>query len=136
MQTVSVDEAIRRGTRIVNWPVKLLLCLPAVVLLVGRKLLHIASEGQVLSFAVILLPVCFGSAWLWWSINVPKSRLWAYEQFADIPELKRRAVAAGLIWPDGSFFSRTEIKSETQAQRERELELAKSGSPDNRWRGP
>jgi len=65
---------------------------------------------------------CFVAAWLWWSVQVPKWRLWAYERVDDIPELKRRAIEAQLIWPDGSIFSRTEIKSVAHAARERELE--------------
>ena len=62
-------------------------------------------------------------AWVWWSLAVPKWRLWAYERVADIAELKARAVTAGLTWPDGNIFTRTEIKSRAHAQRERELEL-------------
>jgi hypothetical protein len=48
--------------------------------------------------------------------------LWAYERVIDIVELKRSAVQAGLTWPDGSIFARTEIKSRAHRQREREFE--------------
>jgi len=71
---------------------------------------------------IVLFCGCFVAAWLWWSVQVPKWRLWAYERVDDIPELKRRAIEAQLIWPDGSIFSRTEIKSVAHAARERELE--------------
>ena len=139
MPTVSVDDAIRRGNRLVNWPVRLLGVTPAIIFVLGRKLLHIASSNQRFNVAIVVLfCVCFVSAWLWWSTNVPKWRLWAYERVDDIPELKRRAIQARLIWPDGSIFSRTEIRSAQHAARERELELVASsiGSPDNRWRVP
>lgn len=64
----------------------------------------------------------FVIAWLWWSVMVPRWRLWAYERVDDIAELKRAAVAVGLIWPDGWILERTEIKSKAHAARERELE--------------
>jgi hypothetical protein len=36
----------------------------------------------------------------------------------------------GLTWPDGSFFARTEFKSQAQAVRERALSEAKRGRTD------
>jgi ABC-type transport system involved in Fe-S cluster assembly fused permease/ATPase subunit len=129
VQHVTLDEAISRGTRVVNVPVWLLLATPVVVLVIARKYFHMGMENGRFALALfVLVVVCFVSAWLWWSIAIPRWRLWAYERVEDIPELKRRAVAAMLIWPDGSIFSRTEIKSAAHAQRERELELGKAGS--------
>ena len=134
---VTVDEAISRGTRVVNVPVWLLLATPVAALIIARECFHVGMENEPFALAFFILFVaCFVSAWLWWSIAVPRWRLWAYERVEDIQELKRRAAAAMLIWPDGSIFSRTEIKSAAHAQRERELEHANSGSPNNRWRGP
>jgi hypothetical protein len=43
----------------------------------------------------------------------------------DIPKLKEQAVAVGLTWPDGHVFENTEIKTEEQRRRERELDPAK-----------
>jgi hypothetical protein len=91
MTSITIDQTIARGTRLVNVPVFVILFAPGII-------------------------------WLWWSVQVPKWRLWAYERVDDIGELKRRAIEARLIWPDGSVFSRTEIKSAAQAARERELE--------------
>ena len=133
MANVSIDDAIRRGNRLVNWPVRLLLAFPALVVVIGRYALRIRSDNERFNIALmILFGVCFVSAWLWWSINIPKWRLWAYERVDDIPQLKRRAILANLTWADGSIFSRTEIKSHEHAARERELESSslKSGSPN------
>ena len=123
MTTVTIDAAISRGTRIVNIPVLMFLVAPAVVFVGGRHSVAILiGEKAFILMVGVLFVLCFACAWLWWSIHVPKWRLWAYERVDNIPELKRRAVAAGLIWPDGSIFSRTEIKSAAHAARERELE--------------
>jgi hypothetical protein len=123
MPKVTIDQAISRGTRVVNGPVWLILAVPAVVLVVCRYYLHVDTNSRRFGIPfLILFTACFTAAWLWWSFAVPKWRLWAYERVDNIPELKRRAVAAMLIWPDGSIFSRTEIKSAEHAQRERRLE--------------
>ena len=124
MTSLSIDEAIARGQRDVNWPVWGLLSIPAIIVVAGRHIPeHVLASNSVSAIGVVAFPVCFISAWLWWSVSIPKWRLWAYERVDDIAELKRRAVEARLIWPDGSIFSRTEIKSQAHAARERQIEL-------------
>jgi hypothetical protein len=71
-------------------------------------------------------------AWLTWSFLVVRWRIWAYERVDDLDELKMRAVAAGLIWSDGHFFERTEIRSQDQRKRIRELEQAWAARSGNR----
>jgi hypothetical protein len=112
-ESVSIDQAIRKGLLVVNAPVMLLLFGPvtAAHYLVGK--IPIVIAAAVIGFVL---------AWLWWSVSVPKWRLWAYERVADIPQLKQRAVEAGLTWRDGTLFSRTEIKSTDMIARERALD--------------
>jgi hypothetical protein len=81
----------------------------------------------------LILPLFAGGfvlAWSWWSLMIPKWRLWAYERVTDIPRLKTMAVNVGLTWPDGSLFSRTEIKSREHALRERQLDPEPSDEED------
>ena len=123
METLTVDQAIARGARLVTWPTRGILALPAVILLIGRHYFEGASSQELFYRAIVVLFVlCFVCAWLWWSVQVPKWRLWAYQRVNDIAELKRRAIAEQLTWPDGSIFARTEIKSTAHAALERELE--------------
>lgn len=65
----------------------------------------------------------FVLAWLWWSISVPKWRLWTLQRVENISQLYMKAVQAGLMWPRGHFFEKTEIRSNTHAIQEQELEL-------------
>ncbi|ESQ76077.1 hypothetical protein ABAC402_06420 [Asticcacaulis sp. AC402] len=51
------------------------------------------------------------SGWIWWSLAVPKWKLWAYSRVENIKQLKREAVSEGLIWPDGHILEKTEICS-------------------------
>jgi hypothetical protein len=52
------------------------------------------------------------TAWLWWSVVVPRWRLWAIARVSDVPraELYRRAVATGLLWRGGHLLERTELR--------------------------
>lgn len=54
--------------------------------------------------------------WVIWSWQIVKWRLWAYRRVDDLDALKLSAVGAGLIWPDGHFFERTEFRSEAEAK--------------------
>lgn len=114
------SKAIRLGLLWVNGPVLLLLFGPALVFsrLASRGI--IAHSHLWLGAPVFLAG--FIMAWLWWSLSVPRWRLWAYERVGDIAALKAEAVRVGLTWPDDSPFTRTEIKSQQQRQRERDYE--------------
>lgn len=123
MDTVTIDQAISRGIRVVNVPVWGLMAMPAALLIFGRRPLAVLVGPELVdAVLVIACGFCFVGAWFWWSIQIPKWRLWAYERVTDIPELKRRAIEAQLTWPDGSIFARTEIKSASHKAREQELE--------------
>src|SRR5918999_5774703 len=106
---MSVAKVIWVGLLVVNGPVLLLLCGPL------AAFAYAVDHGVIpRSLNWVGLPVFVGgfvAAWLWWSLSVPKWRLWAYERVADIPKLKEWAVDVGLTWPDGHIFTRTEIKS-------------------------
>lgn len=116
MASISAKAAIARGQLLVNGPVMLLLVGPgtAALLLGGRT-----AGAPLVGFAFV---GGFVLAWLWWSLAVPRWRVWAYERVEDVAELKRQAVVGGLLWPDGSFFERTEIRTSAQKRRIAELE--------------
>ncbi|WP_018413262.1 hypothetical protein [Methyloversatilis thermotolerans] len=122
---ISVSRAIWLGTLWVNLPVLALLCAPLWLFgqLFDRGLLPDHSKWMVLP----VFAASFVLAWLWWAVMVPRWRLWAYRRVRDIAALKARAVSAGLTWPDGHFFSRSEIKSRRHAELERELEIDATG---------
>ena len=113
-------RAIAIGLAVVNGPVLVFLVGP---LLAFAYLRHVALIALALNWVGLPVFLCgFVFAWLWWSVSVPKWRLWAYSRVGDIARLKAQAVAVGLTWPDGHPFGRTEIKSPTHASQERELE--------------
>jgi hypothetical protein len=126
MPTIAPSRAILVGLLIVNGPVLLLLFAPTLTILM------IARQPPGLHL-LLSLGVGFIAAWTWWSFSVPRWRIWAYERVTDIVKLKSLAVAAGLTWPEGSIFERTEFKS---AQlRVREAQLLSSHDAENVPRG-
>ena len=124
---MSVFKAIMIGLAVVNGPVLLLLLAPFAIFieLVKRGFVPRAYGWA----APIILLAGFIVAWLWWSVSMPKWRLWALERVSDVASLKRRAVSVGLTWPDGHPLARTEIKSRAHAQRENELDPAARNDP-------
>jgi len=103
-------------------------------LLVLRFSPHTAPFGTVGAIIVVVVWVLlpFVGAWTWWSVNVPRWRIWALKRTTDWPSLQVEAISVGLIWDEtsllGQICSRTEIWPPSRRQRETEL-LARHGLP-------
>ena len=111
-ETITVDAAIKRGQFIINAPVFAILFVPAIICYYLSKK-HFFPEWSI----GVAMGTDFILAWLYWSIMITKWRLWAFENVNNITELKIRAINEKLIWPDGSIFEKTEIR--TRADKER-----------------
>jgi hypothetical protein len=119
---MTAGRAILAGPLAVNAPVFLLMLGPLwlFVQFVEREAISRADSWM----GVVVLAVGVAAAWLWWSLSVPRWRVWSYERVPDIAVLKKRAIEVGLTWPDSHFFARTEINSTALARRERDLETS------------
>ena len=84
---------------------------------------RLSGEGS-LALALGSLLFMLPAGWFGWSTQVPRWRIWAYRRVDDIDALKAAAVSAGLIWPEGHFFERTELRSRDQVEEIRRLETA------------
>lgn len=105
-ETVTVDQAISKGHRMVNYPAFIIIF----AILGVCSYLGIQKILPFWIFPVGLL-LAYGSAWLSWSIIITKWRLWAFENVRNVNELKNRAIQEKLIGADNSFFEKTEIRS-------------------------
>lgn len=128
MKQQSNSYIISVGTLWVNMPVFAIMfggwSVPLVIV-------HFLQNGAYLSpflamFLVVLwIVVPFSLAWLWWSLNIPRWRIWALQRTNDWSALEESAIAAGLIWSEnsvlGRLFSRTEIWSGQNRQLEAKL---------------
>jgi len=116
MKNISVNKAIARGHQIVNYPLIIWM---------------IAGFGLTIYLMTVLenawiFPVgfvaTFAAAWLWWSVMITQWRIWAFTNVRNVHELKRKAVNQKLIWHDGSWFEKTEIRTRKQRMKLEELE--------------
>lgn len=105
-ETVTVDEAIAKGHRMVNYPI--------FIIFFGTIGISLYLGIQKILPAWIFFAgfgIGFASAWLWWSVMITKWRLWAFDKVRNVHELKKRAVQEKLIWADSRIFEKTEIRN-------------------------
>jgi hypothetical protein len=109
-ETVTPAAALRRAFWSVKVPSMVLMLAPWIAFIAAAQLGYVPSVGP--AGFKWFLPTFLGgflAGWLVWSVQVPRWRLWAYQRVHDIEELKHRAVANQIIWPEGHFFEKTEI---------------------------
>lgn len=108
MEELTVQKAIKRGKLVLNFPVVVFvffgLCLTFYSILIIQNL-WILPIGLIIS---LVLPC------LWWGLIVTKWRIWAFGNCRNVHELKRQAIKNKLIWPDGSRYEKTEIRTRYQ----------------------
>jgi hypothetical protein len=107
---MTIKRAVQVGTLAINVPVFIII-ISTPFLLALTKWPWLALPG----FFIIGFPL----AWLYWSVAVPKWKMWAYPRVDNVAELKKSAIRASLIWPDGSVFNKTEIKTKKWREREK-----------------
>ena len=127
MTKISVRKAISIGTVWINLPVLPIMFAPVTLfVLFSGEALNKKASGSDLLLLLGMFVLGFGLSWACWSFMVPRWRLWAWARVDDAQDLRRRAVRAGLIWPEGHVFEKTEIRTATTKLRLRELESRRS----------
>lgn len=116
MENTKVNDAIWKGHKLVNFPIY-------VIMIIGFGLtLFISISYEIgYSFPIGFL-LTFTSMWLWWSFTITQWRIWAFSNVRNIDELKRQAINQKLIWPDGSWFEKTEIRTKIQREELKNLQ--------------
>ena len=101
-----------------NGPVTLLIAGGLVAVMVVGELSDLPGW---LALCVIFAPLLVG--WLWWSVALPRWRVWALEHVDqdEWGELLQQAISHRLMWPSGHILEKTEIKSRRLREREREV---------------
>jgi len=93
------QQAVRTGTSVVNLPV------------VATLIAGFIISGRLL-YGWNILFGCLGTiatAWLYWSIALPRWRAWALRSGVDSETLQFLATRAGLAWSRRSAFEKTEL---------------------------
>jgi hypothetical protein len=128
---MSVGRAIVIGMFWVNGSAMVGFALPIVVVGLISFMTGAGDVGgpAVLIGMVLTFLLSFVVAWFAWSVQVPRWRVWAYRRVSDIGALKASAVSAGLIWPEGHLFQRTELRTAAQSSEINHLEEAAAIRP-------
>jgi len=111
-ETVSVYQAMRKGHRTVNYPSVAIF----LGLLFATGILCVCELLPFWSFPIGFV-VALAASWLYWAFMITRWRLWAFDEVRNVHELRKKAIKERLIWPDGSFFERTELRNFEQKQR-------------------
>jgi hypothetical protein len=120
---VTPIEAIRRAFWTVKLPSLAMFFLPLGTYLALAKWGNVPSIGYAgMKWALAAFALSFVGSWLVWSVQIPRWRLWAYQRVEDIELLKELAVERQYIWPEGSFFQKTELMSQSVRNQLRTLE--------------
>jgi hypothetical protein len=113
---ISIRQAILVGVIWVNGSVLLGLIVPVLVIGIGGIMIANDPSSALANLGPVIVGMIVGfvCAWLAWSSQISHWRLWAYRRVTDIDALKVAATSAGLIWPEGHVFGRTEFRSRDQ----------------------
>lgn len=116
-ETVTVDKALKKGQRMVNYPIASI----SIIIIVTTIFITVFfNQSGWLIPAGILAAIILG--WLYWSLAITKWRIWAFENVRNVHELKQRAIKEKLIWKDGNIFGKTEIRTAAEKEKLRSLE--------------
>lgn len=108
--TLTVKQAIYIGHLMINVPIMLIFW----GLTIGPVLFLSVSDIAKLFVLLLSLVLAFVATWLYWSLMITQWRLWAFERVDNAYELMQIAVEQRLIWPAGSIFEKTEIRTRRQ----------------------
>ena len=105
-ETISVDDALKRGHRMVNMPVSII---QMGSIIAGLFLVSVFKQSSI--WIAVGFVVGFILAWLYWSFMITKWWIWAFDNVRNVHELKQRAIKERLIWNDGNWLEKTEIRT-------------------------
>lgn len=103
-ENITVDKAISKGHKMLTYP-----CMLIMFGLIGLTFLLGIQQSTTVWIWPVGISLSFVCSWLFWSYMVVKWKVWAFENVRNVQELKKRAIQEKLIWPDYSFFNKTEI---------------------------
>lgn len=116
-EEVSVNNAIEKGKGILKF-------IPIMLILISFVFSVYLYKELKLGIVVSVLTVIssFFISFFYWRFAVTKWRIWAFENVRNVHELKNKAIKNRLIYEDGSWFAKMEIRNYAQVQKLNQLE--------------
>ncbi len=125
LQTVTVEEAIARGKKMITYPTMII----GLIILAGEIILKILIHFPDWELNIIMILSITLIQRIYWCFAVTKWRVWAFENVRNVHELKDQAIKANLLFKADSFMEKLALKSENDKQKLRLLET-KFDQPD------
>ena len=105
-ETVTVDKAISKGHKMINFPIIIIM-----FMIIGPTL-YFGSQNLISIWIFIGgFVLALTLSLLWWSIMITKWKLWAFENVRNVHELKKRAIQEKFIWANDNIFDKTKIRT-------------------------
>lgn len=114
-ETVTVDEAIKKGKRVIKYPSVLLLILA----ILFSICFTIAYDN--LDILYILLTISIIIPFLYKFIVITPWKIWAYENVRNVHQLRQKAIEEGLIYSENNI-NVFEFRSKNQIDKLKKLE--------------
>jgi hypothetical protein len=116
-ENVSVEKALKKGSL-------QLVLMPFIIISAVGGLSGYLNHLNIFKTPETIIAIIGGFVlgWYYWSYAVVNWKIWAFENVRNVHELKRKAIENNLIWQDGSWFEKTERKSEDQKRKLKYLE--------------
>lgn len=105
-ETVTVEQAIKKGIRLINYPVWTIF----IIAMLSPIYFTIKEIIPVWAFFICFILAIFLPI-LYWAFMVTKWKLWAFENVRNVHELKKRAIQERIIREDNSFYEKLEIRN-------------------------
>ncbi|WP_445720467.1 hypothetical protein [Flavobacterium sp.] len=103
-QIVPIDLAIKKGHRMINYPMVFLFW---VIFIIGLVSFDTNFENILLKIlwliSILFIPL------LYRCFYIPKWKVWAFENVRNVHELKKRAIQEHILYDDDSIFKKFEI---------------------------
>lgn len=114
--TYTVAQAIKKGRLLIPFTS---LAIWLISIFAG---IFIGAALHQVPLGLLGFPVGTLIAFAYWQYATVSWKIWAYENVRNIHELKSDALKYHLIWADGSFMQKLEIKTPSQKKRIKQLE--------------
>jgi hypothetical protein len=118
-ETVTVEDAIKRGKRMITYPTMIIGLIILAGEIVLKRIIHFPDWEL---YIIMILSITLIQR-IYWCFAVTQWRIWAFDNVRNVHELKEQAIKAKLLFKDGSFMEKLAIKSEKEKEK---LSLLKS----------
>jgi len=121
-ETTSIDNAIKKGHRMITRPMLIICCATFGIFLslnsfFEKHLINGLFFGILMLFSMVLFPFIYRG------FVLPKWKIWAYKNVRNVHELKKRAIQEDILFEKQNIFTKIEFLSKRDNSEWKLIEL-------------